>query len=148
MPNVTMRPWLTLPPVEPQGWLEPPEGYVYPDHYNTYQINIDPVGASGIAPFVQKRGEVYWLVANLWAQDPENPVPLQIGWKTSGSDQFRDDAVFAVLTVPPWRPLVDPLTGDSLDLAFVITTIPEPATIVLLMLGIVGALAISRRAKK
>ena len=40
----------------------------------------------------------------------------------------------------PWRELIDPRTGISLDMAFVIT--PEPATLALLTLG---AIAVLRR---
>lgn len=44
---------------------------------------------------------------------------------------------------PDWRPLIDPINGESLDLAFVIT--PEPATIGLLAVGAGMALLRKRR---
>jgi hypothetical protein len=60
------------------------------------------------------------------------------GWKTS-LDHWNDDAVWSVPGTI-WQELRDPATGESLDLAFVIT--PEPATLSALLLGI---LALCRR---
>ena len=72
------------------------------------------------------------------------PATGNVGWKTADVDRypapytgehFMDDAVFALSgTGDNWRELYDPLTGKSLDLAFVIT--PEPSTILLLVSGI------------
>ena len=42
-----------------------------------------------------------------------------VGWKTS-LEHFRDDAVWG--GPDNWNPLFDPITGETLDLAFVITT--------------------------
>ena len=87
--------------------------------------------------------------------------PWAYGWKTS-QDHFMDDAVFTDVVnidglypediipggpvgpvVPYWRELIDPRTGESLDLAFVIT--PEPATMSLLLIG--GLAVLIRRRK-
>ena len=87
--------------------------------------------------------------------------PWAYGWKTS-QDHFMDDAVFtdvvnidglypgdvvpggpAGATAPYWRELIDLRTGESLDLAFVIT--PEPATMSLLVIGGIGVLARRRK---
>ena len=115
----------------------------------------------------QEVGKTYWLaVANV---DPNNDGlidvtdltnvaadNLRFGWKTS-MDPWNDDAVFIdVVNDPfgqlvdaieppmgaplPWQELISPLTGESLDLSFVIT--PEPATLALLSLG---ALAVLRK---
>ena len=68
------------------------------------------------------------------------------GWKTSGSPQFMDDAVWGddfAGGVTEWNELVDPQTGQSLDLAFVIT--PEPTSMALLGLG---GLAVLRRRRR
>ena len=81
-----------------------------------------------------------------------NEYPSAFGWKTSGSPHFMDDAVFTDVAtwqtsphvVPgvgaPWRDLHHPVTGESLDLAFVIT--PEPG---MLSLAMLGALTLRRR---
>ncbi len=129
MPNVTMRRYGT----GDQGWLEPPDQFIRPDHQNFWQINIDPIDPSVIDPFQQTAGEIYWLVSHMFVDDPANPAQVEIGWKTS-IEQFRDDAVFTnPLGLPQWMPLEDPFTGVSLDLAFVIT--PEPASLALMALG-------------
>jgi len=145
LPNVKLRQYGT----GDQGWLDPVQGVANrPDHVTYYQLNIDPaVGYEDIAPFVQDEGTIYWLVANLWVNDPAAPVLPEIGWKTSRSPQFRDDAVFQFpVGLPPlWRPLEDPASGQSLDLAFVITPVPEPASVLLLLIGAAGILAIRRR---
>jgi len=146
MPNVSLRPYAS----GDQGWFDPVTGLaVSGDHTGIWQLNIDPAfdPSVGVAPFVQQRGEVYWLEFNLTAFDDQNPVPMEVGWKTSKSPHFMDDAVYLFGTgpPPPWRELRDPFTSQSLDLAFVITGIPEPATVVLMMLGVVGVVALSRR---
>ena len=70
----------------------------------------------------------------------------EFGWKTS-LDHWNDDATYYYtidgIDPPYWNELIDPVQGVSLDMAFVITTIPEPSTIVLLMIG-TGALFIRR----
>ena len=74
------------------------------------------------------------------AQDPN--LQGYWGWKTS-RDNFEDDAVYYGMLptqVWTWLPLEDPDTGETLDMAFVIT--PEPATLGLLLLG---GLAMLRR---
>jgi len=123
----------------PQGWYEPLEPDVVPDdHMLIFQVNIDRVPD----PFIQREGEIYWLALQIPALNGE------VGWKTS-LDHWNDDAVIR-LAVPnggpePWHELHDPVTGESLDLAFVIT--PEPATLALMGLG-AAALAARRRRKE
>jgi hypothetical protein len=135
-----------------QGWYEPYFGVaVRPDHEQFFQLNIDVPEAAD--PFVQQEGEIYWLVSHMMVVDANNQrVGKEIGWKTSVSAQFQDDAVYGhpyagQAGFPIWVPIVDPYAGHSLDMAFVITghRIPEPATGALIVLAAVGLLARSRR---
>lgn len=134
-----------------QGWYEPHKPSVDPtnpnyqehDHHKYWQANIENI----TNPFQQTEGETYWLVLNVEATDQDQQVPAWLGWKTS-LQHFEDDAVFWYYDQPSggsgeWRELVDPVTGKSLDMAFVIT--PETGNYALVAgLGLV-AFAASRR---
>ena len=114
-----------------QGWYDPNTGFwKRPDHLRYYQYNFVDIPN----PFIQQQGVIYWLDVSVHVQGPE-----EWGWKTSYM-HFMDDAVWGDYPDPIWRPLTDPITGQTLDLAFVIT--PEPASAVLLL---AGALALRRR---
>ena len=121
-----------------QGWYDPNVGeWERPDHNTFHQINIVDIKE----PFTQKLGEIYWL--DVWVELEEAPVQTMWGWKTSGSKQFMDDAVWTddvAGAVTPWTELVGP-DGNSLDLAFVIT--PEPTSMA--MLGLGGLCVLRRR---
>lgn len=120
-----------------QGWFDPYTGYYKEsDHDNIYQYNIPFIED----PFYQEEGTIYWLGLSM------NFVGCEWGWKTS-QDHFGADAAYLLnFQYPPawwdWRELIDPVTSQSLDLAFVIT--PEPSTVCLLGLG---ALALLRKRK-
>ena len=116
-----------------QGWYDPTTGNVKTNDHDTFhQINIENINN----PFVQTFGEVYWLNFSV-SLDPA--IGGTWGWKTADLDQypapytgntFMGDAVWSAPGAG-WQQLHDPLTGSSMDLAFVIT--PEPASLVLLV---------------
>lgn len=113
-----------------QGWLAPsftqPQ-WNRPDHQEFFQINIPQIDD----PFIQQEGTIYWLGIHIGLEGPLGP---EIGWKTT-LDNWNDDAAYVY---GGWQELIDPLTGASLDMAFVIT--PEPATLMLLILGTLALL--------
>ncbi len=123
-----------------QGWYDPNTGLLIPhDHFTYGQVNITNI----VDPFYQQKGEVYWLDLSIMA------IGGQVGWKTSRSPHFLDDAVWSdYLPTGPdpyqlqqgWQELLYP-SGASMDLAFVIT--PEPGTI--LMMPLLSLLALRRR---
>lgn len=110
-----------------QGWYDPnPPEEVYPvNHHMTWQYNITDIPE----PFFQNEGTVYWLDISVKLPDG---LPPWFGWKTS-VEHWNDDGVWGDYPDPAWMELRDPITQQSLDLAFVIT--PEPGTLVLLALG-------------
>lgn len=122
-----------------QGWYSPwPSEYaVVPgDHQLYWQVNITDI----VGPFVQQLNTIYWL--ELHVTPPEQLPTARYGWKTS-LNHFNDDAVWLDPNTV-WQELRDPLqTGQSLDMAFVIT--PEPASLTLLTLLALPALGLLRR---
>lgn len=105
-----------------QGWYDPRTEDIFEhNHDNIYQLNLVDIPD----PFEQQQGEIYWLALQLNAT-------FDMGWKTS-LEHWNDDAVWRNAMGAEWNELTDPLTCESLDMAFVIT--PEPATMALLGLG-------------
>jgi hypothetical protein len=100
---------------------------------NYWQVNIQDI----VNPFVQTRDTIYWLEIHIIPNTSDTP-PM-FGWKTS-LQHWNDDAVYDELD-EDWIEMFDPVTGVSLDMAFVIT--PEPMTIMLLAAGL--PLLIKRR---
>ena len=89
--------------------------------------------------------KVYWIsIQAVFDASQEPPYPW--GWKTR-PHFFNDDAVVGRTTtegVFGWRPIVDE-AGNSWDMAYELT-VPEPATLSLLLLG--GAVLARRRARR
>lgn len=116
-----------------QGWYDPnpPPVVRRPDHINFFQMNIENI----LDPFVQQLGTIYWL--DLSIKLPPS-ITDRVGWKTS-LQHFNDDAVWGDFPTPiDWHELRDPITQQSLDLAFVIT--PEPGMIGLAAIGLLSLL--------
>jgi len=111
-----------------QGWYDPFYNEIIPaNHTNIWQLNITNIQN----PYYQQIGTVYWLDVSVLTSVG------QLGWKTSISPHFGDDAVWMNPNAGSgWNPMIVPGTSQSMDLAFVIT--PEPGTIVLVALGIGG----------
>lgn len=121
--QMTIRQWGT----GVQGWYDPYGQYLPANHTNIWQLNIENI----VNPFVQANGTIYWLDVSVAAAGG----PL--GWKTSMSPHFGDDAVWWNSALGIWAPLETPEPPyQSLDMAFVIT--PEPNTLMLVALGLAG----------
>lgn len=119
----------------PQGWYSPyaDEMVAPPDHFDAFQVNIDPIPD----PFIQEEGTIYWLELHVVPQQQDTFA----GWKTT-QDHFNDDAVWQDTdgnSIELYDPLAQPPV--SLDMAFVIT--PEPMSLGLLAVG--GAAMLRRR---
>jgi hypothetical protein len=114
-----------------QGWYDPsavPPLVIPNDHTGVWQFNLFVPPSE---QFIQQLDQVYWLEVSFQIID------LTLGWKSSGSPQFRDAAVWRTPDIG-WTPIKDPATNWSMDLAFVIT--PEPGTLSLLAMGVLGLL--------
>lgn len=117
-----------------QGWIAPSFDQpvvLLDDHQEFFQINIPRIDD----PFPQQKDTVYWIGIHIGVAG----VGPEIGWKTS-LDSWNDDAAYYF---GGWKELVDPIRGNSLNMAFVIT--PEPATLLLLAVGVAGVIATQRK---
>jgi hypothetical protein len=130
------RPW--APSFEP--FFDPARGQVgYDNMVWQYNFLIDPSVA-----FTQHEREIYWLSVQTIALAPI--APYGFGWKTS-FQHWNDDATWAFKDTPgpapglPWQELIDFRTGQSLDLAFALTTTVPDGGASALLLG-VGFLAL------
>jgi hypothetical protein len=117
-----------------QGWYDPLTGqYIPNDHHSYFQINLTDI----TEPFIQQKGQIYWFGVSINTTGDD-------GWKTADLNSypapytgmhFEDDAVFRG-SDGSWRelryPSGHPRGGQSIDLAFVITNIPEPASFLLM----------------
>jgi len=98
-----------------QGWYDPNmDQYMENNHTNYFRYDV---WIPADEAFVQTSNTIYWLDISV------ETIFGQWGWKTSRSEHFMDDAVWADLPVRntnQWNELRDPTTGESLDLAFII----------------------------
>jgi hypothetical protein len=123
----TFRPgeytWRVYNDMTMEGWLNPPEEYIFPADHIIWQYNF-PIPPD--MQFYQQGTEtapiVYWL--DVQAQPFDGTAFF--GWKTS-YQHWNDAAVYGIGAEPylgPWWPLYYPpfheLEGDTIDLAFVI----------------------------
>jgi hypothetical protein len=111
-----------------EGWMDPPQGYIFPGDHICFQYNFFIQEAEA---FIQQgsttRPMVYWLDVHA---EPMMAGAL-FGWKSS-AEHWNDDAVWGQGIEPyygPWNELRYPpgheLYGRSMDLAFVITTLDQ-----------------------
>jgi hypothetical protein len=152
-----------IDPNVPQGnterFYDPNQNQIIGFDNQIWQYNFEDLPN----PFVQEgttaNPKIYWLDVQACLPTSSNAV---FGWKTSRDPHQLDDAVFAdtaswggplVGPAPApvfWAPMVYPAgtsyhpTGESMDMAFVITSVPEPAMISLAGAGLL-ALLVRRR---
>lgn len=105
-----------------------------------YNFDVDPAFA-----FVQQESNVYWLAVTALGFDTNQ---FLFGWKTS-TNHWNDDAVYLDTEQGVWNelryPLGHPQEFQSIDLAFALTTVPEPGSLGLFLVALMGVLAMRRR---
>lgn len=111
-----------------QAWYDPMmEEYLPDDHFLVYECRIDSLEE----PFLQEAGAVYWLAISI------EPLYDELGWKTSDwilypadyrGRRYMDDAVWGDFFTEDWVNMTYPAgpdSGESLDLAFIMGTVPQ-----------------------
>ncbi|MFH1313956.1 MAG: T9SS type A sorting domain-containing protein [Candidatus Eisenbacteria bacterium] len=106
-----------------EGWLNPPEEYLFPADWVIWQYNFPiPAGEQFYQQGTPEDPIVYWLDVQAHPFDDQT----HFGWKTS-YQHWNDAAVYGFGMEPypgPWWPLYYPpdhdLYPDTIDLAFVI----------------------------
>jgi len=139
-----------------EGWYEPNTGeYSQYDHIGMTQVNVFldqmfPREELFIQDGAPGNPVTYWLDIQV---DVLDPAMTDFGWKTSLQHHGPDYAVWSDwepgMDKPwgdEWDELLDPVTGEGLDMAFVLTGIPIPEPGVLVVAGL-GVLALLRRSR-
>jgi hypothetical protein len=134
----------SIDPAGAEGWYDPySKTWVKPDHNNYFLYNFLLSN-----PYIQMQGTIYWLAVQA--------IPLAqgaaIGWKTS-LQHWNDDAAYGNIDGSDifWaeNELLDPTSGQSLDLAFEVTTsasVPDvSSTVWLLSVALTGLFLLKRR---
>lgn len=98
-----------------------------------YNFNIS------MKPFYQYEGNIYMLEAQAFTSNPD----FVFGWESALPPSQMNNAIWR--RGYSWNPLVNPVTGDGMDLAFVIATAPIPPGFLLLGTGLVGLLGFELR---
>jgi hypothetical protein len=108
----------TLEGAAPQSWYNAASGlFLENNHSNCYRYTV-PVPLQHA--FYQTTGTIYWIDVSAGVNGGV------LGWKTSRSPHFEDDAAWAVAAEQlAWIELRHPVTRESLDLAFAIQGAPE-----------------------
>jgi hypothetical protein len=140
-----MRPWATAS----EQFYDPNTNTILGTDTQVWQYNfLIPQALQFVQQGAVATPVIYWLGVQVLPTTPD----MIFGWKTSLDHHF-DDAVFAdtqAFAGPVtglWQDMHD-FTGQSLDQAFVITTVPEPATMSLLGLGLAGLILRRKRQGK
>jgi len=134
---------------QPDGewWWDPyTAGSLEVNHYNIWQYDIlIPETEAFLQTGTPDNPMIYWL--DVWVETEYG----EFGWKTS-VDQWNDDSVHWMGEDPPWwenkYPPEHPQHGESLDLAFAITTKEEEPECCLAITGVDGGLLDPAKSKE
>jgi hypothetical protein len=125
-----------------QGWLDPVSGeYLRYNHELIWQINV----FLDYRDWFWQQGSLeypvtYWLDVQVDVASTDTVF----GWKTS-INHWHSDGLYMSPT-GGLQELIDPINQESLDMAFVITSvIPEPGTFVVAGLGILAIICCHRK---
>jgi hypothetical protein len=124
------------------GTIDAAGGIQITDSTFQYNVNIDPA-----LWFFQKpdpgANNIYWL--SIQAIVPAGAFN-EWGWKTR-PHSFQDDATRLLATTAGWQPIIG-TDGNSWDMAFELSTVPEPGSLLALATGLVGFAGFSLRRRR
>lgn len=132
---------IIMPPTGVGLWATANEGFFDPRTMMYLGVDTQVWQYNFILPpdmaFVQQEGNIYWLNVSA-VLSPQAPPGALFGWKTT-YQPWMDKAVW-------WLDGTPPPNGEMLpwDMAFAITTVPEPGPLALVGLGW-GLLVLMRR---